>query len=636
MGVAGDPRRKIIREQVGAVHLDEPADQRQGLVDRLVLLVHGDIDELRCQPGQLALDLEQGFKLFLRLLAGSDVHHHHHRKLLALAPDHLDRDEPVNQPAVLAPNLDFQVGEATVLQHFLSHRLLALRMHQKIGVAGGPAEYFFPGIPEGLEQCVVDLHETPVRQGQQGDHTGIAVKQALEALLRLLLRGQVLADGEHAFNAVPFAMPDPGFHRYPRAVPPYQRQRAILPLAAHHGGKNLRRFGELVRRMKLEHVLADQLCDRIAKQTVRGLIDELDISVAAAHQHKIRQGLEKRAEVGLALAERLLRQFPVGDVPVGADQPHGPPRGILLRLGKALNVADRPIGPPDPEFDVEIHFAPQHHLDSFIGPLPVIRMHGGLPGFIRAAESLPGNAIEPEHLVVPDQPVVGHIQVPGSHATRAGGQGQPLRRLPEFGLGLFESGDVAADAEHADEFSIGSPIGGFERVQQHFPTVWVGDPFLIVPPLAGLEHAQVILAEPDGNLVLKEIKIGFANDLGLGDAEKIDERRIATKIDALQILVENEIRDAVQQRTDQAGLQRIGGGFLIWLFHGIDRGIPVSPGSGRPSAPDAQPHRPVARLIVIPKNAGSMQAKLDSAPEKMSARCLTPSPQCRRRPVRSN
>ena len=127
--------------------------------------------------------------------------------------------------------------------------------------------------------------------------------------------------------------------------------------------------------------------------------------------------------------------------------------------------------------------------------------------------------------------------------------GLQLLRLDELRLHLcplffrlLAISDIAADAEHADEFSVRAPIVRLEGVQQCFPAIGIGDPFLIVPGLALRQHLKVIFPERIGNLLVKEIVVGIPDNLVLWPPHELDEGGIAAQVNPLGILEKNDVR----------------------------------------------------------------------------------------------
>ena len=106
------------------------------------------------------------------------------------------------------------------------------------------------------------------------------------------------------------------------------------------------------------------------------------------------------------------------------------------------------VRPKHAELGFKILFAPQGLLDLFIAALPVFRVDALLPRLIRAAELQGRDTVEPVHLVIPRQPVVGHIVFPDAQAGRARRQRQPVAARLQRGFRLLARGDVAQGPDH--------------------------------------------------------------------------------------------------------------------------------------------------------------------------------------------
>ncbi len=265
-----------------------------------------------------------------------------------------------------------------------------------------------------------------------------------------------------------------------------------------------------------------------------------DVDKIGGQMHQLALNDREPAQLGFGA---LLR----GDVPIGADHAQGVAGGIALDRGEAADVVGAAVGPEHAEFDVELLGVLQGELDFNVAALPVIRMQPRLPSLVGAAELLAGDAVEAEHLLVPFQAVVDHIVVPNAHTAGTRRERQTAAGLAQVFLGAFARSDVPADAEHAEQVAIGRPKRRLDGIDEDEPPVGIGDPLLVVAGCARCEHALVVPAELAAYHLAKQLDVGAAHDLIARQADKLGKRRIASQIGAVEILVKNDIRNAVEQ-----------------------------------------------------------------------------------------
>ena len=140
-------------------------------------------------------------------------------------------------------------------------------------------------------------------------------------------------DAEHALGAVPAAEPHAGFDGDQRPGPGLQRQRAALAFAAEHGGEDRLGLAALVGRVQVEHPQRRELGGAVAELGRDGRIGVDEPAVGSGHHDDVVDGVEEGAEVGHALAQRLL------GAQARADVAEGHPRGERLAVGAAPRPA---------------------------------------------------------------------------------------------------------------------------------------------------------------------------------------------------------------------------------------------------------------------------------------------------------
>ena len=69
------------------------------------------------------------------------------------------------------------------------------------------------------------------------------------------------------------------------------------------------------------------------------------------------------------------------------------------------------------------------------------------------------------------------------------------------------------DAEDADERSVRPPVGSLERIDQYFPAIGIGDPFLVLAGFARFQHAPIMLYKKVCNFFIKEVVVGLSDNL---------------------------------------------------------------------------------------------------------------------------
>ena len=120
--------------------------------------------------------------------------------------------------------------------------------------------------------------------------------------------------------------------------------------------------------------------------------------------------------------------------------------------------------------------------------------------------------------------------------------------------GLFRSSDLRdfpTDAENADQLSVIPADRGLDRLQQGAAAI-MGEryPFLVRRRLARHHRFPVVLAEEGGQVGIDEVEVVLSDDLRRGTPDEQFEQVIAEGVDAIGILLPDQIGKAVQRRLE--------------------------------------------------------------------------------------
>ncbi len=132
---------------------------------------------------------------------------------------------------------------------------------------------------------------------------------------------------------------------------------------------------------------------------------------------------------------------------------------------------------------------------------------------------------------------------------------QVVAMLVQLGGNPLAFGDVAADAQHADEPPLGVEHRGLDGFQQ-LPVAVVGEGhlFFVDRGLVGGDGRAILRAEKVGQLPIHEIVIGLAQDLRLPGPVKPLETGVAGQEDALRVLQPDQVGHGLHQRFEETAL----------------------------------------------------------------------------------
>jgi hypothetical protein len=134
----------------------------------------------------------------------------------------------------LAPDLKFVIAEMALGQYLLCCCRMIFRANEQVQIQSGLANDLCPGIPQHLQESIVDIGEWLVGQDGKRHGAGVAPEQPFETLECLLLGRWFFEDAEDTVIPVPFSKPDSSFDRDQATVLVPERARGSLafPLGA--------------------------------------------------------------------------------------------------------------------------------------------------------------------------------------------------------------------------------------------------------------------------------------------------------------------------------------------------------------------------------------------------------------------
>jgi hypothetical protein len=114
------------------------------------------------------------------------------------------------------------------------------------------------------------------------------------------------------------------------------------------------------------------------------------------------------------------------------------------------------------------------------------------------------------------------------------------------------------NAEHAPHLAVTADQRRLDRFEQDPATVRVGHPLVVTAGLVRGQHGFVHLAEALGDLGGKQIEIGFAREIH-GVADELAPCFVAAQIDAVPVLVKNDVGNGVENGAQLLEFRRRGG-----------------------------------------------------------------------------
>ena len=81
-----------------------------------------------------------------------------------MAADHFARKKSVEHHTILAPHLQFEIGEASIQSQFVGYCGLLLGMREEPKLGRGPPDDFVAREAERREEDIVDIGDFPIGQ----------------------------------------------------------------------------------------------------------------------------------------------------------------------------------------------------------------------------------------------------------------------------------------------------------------------------------------------------------------------------------------------------------------------------------------------------------------------------------------
>ena len=217
-----------------------------------------------------------------------------------------------------------------------------------------------------------------------------------------------------------------------------------------------------------------------------------------------------------------------------------------------------------------------HHPARLAIAVEVVRLHQHLHRRAVAAPVLPLGRQQAVHLrdrtacqrLLLGHQQIGHLQlqrlVGGAAVQRAEGVvdgHQPLgaarvhrhrrgvvrEQLPVFGLDPAQRGDVAADAQHAQQPAVRIVHRGLDGVHQLGVAITgKTQQFLVGGGRVARHGAQVVGTEERGQFGIDEVAVGLADDLPLRRGVELLEARVAGQVHAVGVLQPDEIGQRIE------------------------------------------------------------------------------------------
>ena len=470
----------------------------------------------------------------------------------------LVRHDPAarSQPAYLAIGADDAVldFEGITARHVVQHLLLDLCNIIWMN-AGQPGvlraieavrrqaiELFRLGRPPGLAGVEIDAPEadTGCRLGDLQ-----ALLAGGQAFLDQLALGDV---GPHRRQAQGIAYLN-RLDRNPEMPPVAVLATQLALVAAAARGDKLvdARLGRSAIGVDLQvmDVQPGELAARIAEVVAGSIVEFDDFQGIDVDEQDAAIGLADDAgEDFLALAQGFGGRLQRGDVLHHADGAAGCAVVVPFHFG-ALGQPFQRAANQGPMFDME---------------------HAGLPGAVPGLPDLAtvagGNELEElawreggaernveqaVSLLGADQGIEAEIVDP---AADLGDVLRPLQcclAIQQFTVRHVLRGDVAADAENADQAAIGAANGHLEYLDQFAVTVGEGAPFLFGDDFLAFDGKLVAGYKTFCLIGRKEVVIGLADQFGLRHADKGFEARVAAHIAAVRGLEPHHVGHAAQE-----------------------------------------------------------------------------------------
>ena len=204
------------------------------------------------------------------------------------------------------------------------------------------------------------------------------------------------------------------------------------------------RFRFLVAGIGREHreIMAQHLMGAIIPQGFGGGAEHADRAFLVHRQHRLGHGLDDRAQLRLAAAQRRLALLALGDVEHGADGADQIALGVVKGARRSLHRAHRSVA--------LLEAVPEAEARRAIGDGRLDRLHHafgilGLDLVAPAVEAGDGAGDQPQPLLRagrPGEPAGGDVPFEHAHLVRRGGDREPLLAFAQLGHGAGPVGDV--------------------------------------------------------------------------------------------------------------------------------------------------------------------------------------------------
>ena len=284
----------------------------------------------------------------------------------------------------------------------------------------------------------------------------------------------------------------------------------------------------------------------IAGDLYEGLVDVLDPGVQVGDDDAFRALLDRQRQC----AQAILRRAHGADIGMCAD--HAPRLSVGVP-GNDAALVEYPFPAAIPASDpvlaaVGVRVAAKMPVDLGPDGGPVVGMNALGPLAKIVAEF---DLAEAEHGLETgrvERLAGGDVPVPDAMAGAVERQDPPFVGGPHFLFRLARRGDVAGDAEHADQAFVAVAHGGLDGGQQ-LAAVVTGelDPFLVRARAAGDDRRPIMIAEECRLLGVDQIPVGATDHLIPGLADEPREGRVAVEIDAVGILQPDEVGNGFHQ-----------------------------------------------------------------------------------------
>lgn len=260
------------------------------------------------------------------------------------------------------------------------------------------------------------------------------------------------------------------------------------------------------------HMLSEK-CLRRQVQIVPPCAVVSDGAVRIHQEKQVRQGLEDRIQHQSALLRLFLSLFAIGNVLCRTPGAPGLAIRVAFQSASAVDDPGLSIRPYDVKFQIAGCLSGDQPIDPVVQGGPIVRMdqieeirHG-------VFKRVRIHAIDPIGLIRPGPYAARQVDLPAADTRDPLRIGQHLALLLQLQIGFPALGDVACDADHAEQ----SAICGVDRRPGHFQQFLVtvagkGHGLLGCPRATCCDGGKIVPAKPDGQLRADEVSVTPADD----------------------------------------------------------------------------------------------------------------------------